>query len=581
MHVSQVVHEHLRRFASETQAQNEVDGSLLAAPTLTDLPPDLLARVAHALLPSRLEDDTAWRAVCAFGGACTALHAALGQALGERYSALSGLAPRSERAGSCWLEFVASIRNPAGRGSWHQIAPLRAKRPAARCVEPMLDAPRLSGGTLCAIGGSRLVLFGGRSSESGATLAKTQIVTVTWVAGRGLARWDELRFAPDAPLPGARCYHSAVRWTAAERDACARMLVFGGAGESADGSSECAEGIYGDTWCLLVRPDLPNAAWERIAPESAHTPAPRSSHVCSTWADGGGVAVLHGGLGSGGVMADVWMLAAQGGWQRLETRGPAAARAHHIGAVVRDTLLLFSGQDERLLTVSTLSSLHLRTATWSAAAPLPPQGPPARIDASGGVLSLGAGCGHELGLIVFGGVGGAFEFEPPTPWLLRTPAQEEPVALVDVIPAAQPSRPAQPCSRACAAFAVDGLHAYAFGGFDGQHDLDELWCLSLVPHAFSQIGEAERLATVSGWRGAAAAPASADDARVTTDAARAGSPKASYDAIGATEFRLRRAAQVKELQSLRGANGQSYMPVHLRVWDAGAACDGLRVMSTE
>jgi hypothetical protein len=462
------------------------------------------------------------------------------------------------------------------------------------------------------MGESRLVLFGGRSSETGVTLGATCLATITWPSvpsGRALARWDELRFGHDDGLsqPGARCYHTAVRWGSRDRDETPSMLVFGGAGESADGSGAGPNSLHSDSWCLR----LPTAAqrgaqparweWERVAraprdnDDGDAAPAPRSSHVCAVWADGGGAAVLHGGLGNNGVMSDAWTLRVEPGarWARLETRGAPAPRAHHIAAIVRDTLLVFSGQNEQLLTVETLCSLHLPTATWSTAVPLPARGPAARIDAAGGALRLSAagglcgGGGVELGVLVFGGMGGAFEFEPPSPWLVRpaaggfggvdeasggvaraSEAGEVHAVESELLLADTPASPrAAPGSRACAALATDdGLRAFAFGGFDGQHDLDELWCLSLLPGCLAFADDAKgRAATGAGRvRSAAAATQAAGLSH--------GSSARSEDglhAIGTAEFRLRRAAQVKELQSIRSASGQSYMPIHLRVWHVG------------
>ncbi|KAG8471068.1 hypothetical protein KFE25_009489 [Diacronema lutheri] len=416
----------------------------------------------------------------------------------------------------------------------------------------MQSAPRVSGGTLCAMGSSRLVLFGGRSSESGLTLGATRLVTVTWPAhagGRGarpVARWDEV-IAEPLHRPGARCYHVAVRWAAAERRGGeARMLVFGGAGDGADA-------LHGDTWCLALPAPAAagsssaHARWERVAC-TGDAPAPRSSHVCAVWPAGGGVPVLHGGLGNDGVMSDVWTLDARDKrWGRMHAVGAPAARAHHAGAIVGDTLLVFSGQDERLLTVDSVCVLHLPTATWSAPALLPAPAPAGRIDAAGGILALG--CAAPFGLVVFGGVGASFEFEPTTPWLVRADGDARGALSAAPLSAAPTAARAAgaPRARACAALASDALRVYAFGGFDGQQDLDELWCLSFVPPSFATAG-----------------------ASVDTAASRAREARTDEEMGASDVFRRRRAAQVKELQGLRGASGESYMPVHLRVWHAGA-----------
>ncbi len=84
------------------------------------------------------------------------------------------------------------------------------------------------------------------------------------------------------------------------------------------------------------------------------------------------------------------------------------------------------------------------------------------------------------------------------------------------------------------------------GGFDGTHDLDDLWLLSFVPSAF-----------VDRSAGRAAGGPSV------------GAGTEAFGEVGATEFKIRRAAQAKALGSMRGASGLSYMPVHIRVWQAG------------
>jgi hypothetical protein len=576
-------------------------------PTLLTLPPEILDRIAQNVLPPGLWADSpwAWAPAVAFGSCCLAAHASLGASLMSCIPAFEALEPRAEHANTCWFSLLAALRAPDG-GRWHSLRPLRAKRPAARGMEAMQNAPRLSGGTLCAMGGSRLVLYGGRSSETGQTLASARLVTLSFYP-IPLAQWDDLR---SDVCPPPRCYHTAVRWAAAERAAPAgasKMLVFGGAGESAGGvapeSDLSQNALHGDTWCLHLWPAAaagqPStrsprcASWERIPPPpGAPSPAARSSHVCSVWLGGGGLPVLHGGLGNDGTMSDTWLFCsgqkngAPDGWKEMQTCGQRVARAHHSGGVVGDSLLVFSGQDANLLTSETICALHLPTATWSVAA-LPSDGPASRIDASCAVIP-------SLGLLLFGGVGAQFEFESDVPWFVpggaatagrdnglsgsackqahnyacsraHSPAPSQVDDLTQGPRTAAAGRLAPlslvspweraPKQRACAALAVDGLHAYVFGGFDGQQDLDDLWCLSLIPPAFADAAAGRRESRRD-------ASAYSDGSRVTGG---------TFDEIGAAEFKLRRAAQVKELHSLRGASGQSYMPVHIRVWQAGAA----------
>jgi hypothetical protein len=286
-------------------------------------------------------------------------------------------------------------------------------------------------------------------------------------------------------------------------------------------------------------------------------------------------------------MSDVWLFHsgtahAPAGWRELQATGPRVARAHHSGGVVGDTLLVFSGQDANLLTTETICALHLPTAVWSVAV-LPSDGPAARIDASCAAIPA-------LGLLLFGGVGARFEFESEVPWLIpggqaatgddgalsgfansqpHSPANSQAHDHAGSLTHAPLPAPAgrhpplslvspwqrAPKQRACAALAVEGMHAFVFGGFDGQQDLNDLWCLSLVPPAFADAS--------AGRTGGQRQPAGTLEGACV--------PGGTFDEMGAAEFKLRRAAQVKELHSMRGACGQSYMPVHIRVWQAGAA----------
>jgi len=199
-------------------------------PTLLSLPPEILDRMLQSLLPRDLFAASAsWTAAVALASSCTAMHDSLGNALLASVPSVAALEPRAERAHTCWFSLLAALRAPDG-GRWHSVRPLRAKRPASKGAEPMQEAPQLSGGTLCALGGSRCVLYGGRSSESGLTLGSARLITISWYP-LPIAQWDDLRPPAASKRPAARCYHTAVRWAAAERSAprgSAKMLVFGG-----------------------------------------------------------------------------------------------------------------------------------------------------------------------------------------------------------------------------------------------------------------------------------------------------------------------------------------------------------------
>ena len=74
---------------------------------------------------------------------------------------------------------------------------------------------------------------------------------------------------------------------------------------------------------------------------------------CAAWAAAGAL-VIHGGLSSGGVLGDTWLLSRgrdegsgteQCEWIEVVTSGACVQRAHHSGGVVAEsTLLIFSGQ---------------------------------------------------------------------------------------------------------------------------------------------------------------------------------------------------------------------------------------------
>lgn len=207
-------------------------------------------------------------------------------------------------------------------------------------------------------------------------------------------------------------------------------------------------------------------------PLASKSPSARSSHVFASWKSPQGWGVLHGGLGEVGTLSDVWVWHASGDWTELKTNGPVVARAHHCGGIVRDRLLIHSGQDAGYLTVDSFYTLHLGTAVWQEVSLK--QGPSPRIDAASAVVDT-------VGLLVFGGVGTDFEFEAPTPWML--PATADTNSQMCALNC-ELSKHETPCARACNSMCSDGLCVYMFGGFDGEQDLGDLWCLDLVSGCF-------------------------------------------------------------------------------------------------
>ena len=374
---------------------------------------------------------------------------------------------------------------------------------------------------------------------------------------RGVAQWDMLRSAGSEPQqqPSARCYHSAALWGGADPN----VLLFGGAGE---GSA-----LFDDTWVLEEgaagrsggggggsggggggRAGAGGASdaafkWRQLE-GLAQRPAPRSSHLCASWKrpDGSAV-VVHGGLGNGGVTSDLWLLPPPSSaqrrpeWVELQTSGVRVARAHHCGGVVGERLLVYSGQDDSLLTVGTICSVGLRSCVWEeiglgnfggCGGYGGGAGPSSRIDAA-------AACVGGVGLLVFGGVGSSFEHvEPDDTWLVSVAARTEHGRSGGAPPAPRricAAGGAAPSARACHAMCASGLHVYAYGGFDGVQDRDELWCLSLVPDCF----EGEAALRVAG----------------------------SSSDFEQAEFRARQARQAAVLHQTPAAAGHNTM--HLRV----------------
>merc|ERR1719345_466348 len=76
------------------------------------------------------------------------------------------------------------------------------------------------------------------------------------------------------------------------------------------------------------------------------------------------------------------------------------------------------------------------------------------------------------------------------------------------------------------------------GGFDGNADLGDLWCLDLLPPSLRHVD------------GAAAS-------------------HAASSATADTERRARQARQASVLHATKGAAGHNYVPIHIRVFQAG------------
>eukprot|EP00930_Biecheleria_cincta_P031011 TRINITY_DN21491_c0_g1_i1.p1 TRINITY_DN21491_c0_g1~~TRINITY_DN21491_c0_g1_i1.p1 ORF type:complete len:508 (-),score=66.44 TRINITY_DN21491_c0_g1_i1:273-1796(-) len=443
---------------------------------LLNLPDQLLGAVAACLVPISLRQlhvsSAEWQAVRDFAMSAREMHDVLGKVLCEAFPTLAALRPSQAFERTCWLRLLAVLLGK-DKARWQRVMLPSAKRARTAQTTPLQLAPSLSGATICAFGRGSLVIFGGRSSASGQTSNIVYRVQVFWTT-TGLAQWDELHCEERPP---ARCYHTAVCRAGSRQDANAdfEMVVFGGAGDG--------DLLHSDSWCFNLADkghDHPGgkhpwnlARWRSLQqPAGSSKPLARSLHVCAFHASTGRV-VLHGGLGNAGTMADTWLLDTDGTWVELLTSGAVVARAHHCGGVVRDFLLVFSGHDASLLTMHSVCSLHLSTHVWQEVTLRDSITASPRIDA--------AACSIQgIGLLIFGGIGIDYEFESSEPWLMPECDSEcAPRRLV------HPKQTA-PCQRACCSVSADGLRVYMFGGFDGQQDLNDLWCLNLSPPCFDE-----------------------------------------------------------------------------------------------
>lgn len=413
-----------------------------------------------------------WQTVRNFALGAREMHDALGKVLCEMFPTLAALKPSQAFSRTCWLRLLAALLGE-DKARWQRVMILAAKRAQTALTTPQQLAPCLSGASICSLDRSTLVIFGGRSSASSQTSNKVYRVKIFWTK-TGLAQWDELHCEKQPP---ARCYHTAVCRASSRQGSNAEvdMVVFGGAGDG--------DLLHNDSWCLNLADkadDKPGgehpgklARWRSLQQSAgSSTPLARSLHVCALHVTTGRL-VLHGGLGNAGTMADTWILETDGTWVELFTSGAAVARAHHCGGIVHDFLLVFSGHDASLLTMNSVCSLDLNTRVWQEITLRDGMTITPRIDAA-------ACCIEGIGLLIFGGVGIDYEFESSEPWLMPEFDSEcSPRRLV------HPKQMA-PCQRACCSVSADGLRVYMFGGFDGQQDLNDLWCLNLSPPCFDE-----------------------------------------------------------------------------------------------
>ena len=263
-----------------------------------DLPIEVLVGIAATIMPPTgfAAPPTEWRDVVHLIAASHLMHAAVMGAVRERIQAVDDLTP------SALCSLIRTLLSGGGAARWKPVRPLRAVRAQTPHSVPMHAPPRLSGGSLCALAPGRLCLFGGRDSVSGDTLCGTRLVTLR----SSVAIWDDLKCDIH---PQARCYHTAVVWSAAPRprNELPPMFVFGGAGH---------ENLFDDVWKASLYVNIPSATvpaaatppltWRLVQPYGS-PPTARSSHICAAW-DGGRALVVHGGLSVDGVLGDTWLL---------------------------------------------------------------------------------------------------------------------------------------------------------------------------------------------------------------------------------------------------------------------------------
>ena len=600
---------------------------------LLSLPADLLASISSHLLPSEsfacVTPPTAWRDVLMWCATAKLCGEVLTMALVDAVPAFAGL-PDGQLP-TQWPSILRRLMHMNGAGRWLLCPPLRAVRPVRPQLQPVQTPPKLSGASLCAFRAttaveSQLCLFGGRASDGGAdTSDKTFLVTVSWPSSsRSVALWDLLLAEV---RPAARCYHSASVWEhgpfMSSSSSSSSMVIFGGAGEG-DGQ------MHNDAWMLTrSKPKTSTAAptmqWRCLEPLGGN-PAPRSSHVCVSWPCRRAL-IVHGGLGNDGVTGDVWVLAPptaeagrgawRGGgggagavstprceWRELATAGPQVRRAHHAAGLVgvgeAAKLLIFSGQDDGLLTVHSLASLCLGTATWDLVR-LPMSRPHAGVSQQAaavpvGRIDAGAATLPGVGIVIFGGVGDDFGFvDPSNAWLIRhgtdtcprlpvAPPTVSTCALPLLSPSSSgggapssdaPSNDAPsseapsseavawkgPRARACLGMCADGLRVFGYGGFDGETDLSDLWCLSLLPPNVSHTARASAssAATSAGVAASSSWPGRTEEEQVSVE-----------------EIKRRRSHQANVLHATPGANGANFIPIHVLVGQAAQAWDGMQ-----
>jgi len=446
--------------ASRTHRTNTVLSTEMLS--LHDLPDQVLCVVASHIVPSpdALEAPALiWQPAIRCMTASKELHFVIGEILCEALPVLATLRPLEAYKRTCWLRTVAALRR-MDNVSWREIRTLQAARPQTASFTPIHTSPRLSGASICAVGDDCLMVFGGRSSVSGHTLGKTYLLKLSWSAS-AVSKWDEVQCKKQ---PIARCYHVAARFNEG-------VVIFGGAGDG--------DMLFNDTW-FFKRYDTTlsdaractAACWEELDQSSiAEAPIARSSHICAAWRRRGKL-VMHGGICDSGTMGDTWSLDDSGRWMKMDTSGASVARAHHVGGIVNEHLLVHSGHDESLLTTNRVYALDLDNAVWMQVTWH--DGPAPRIDAAASVI-------EDIGLLIFGGVGADYEFESTDAWIL---------------PAIQSARAPQKIpfhisngalsQRACCSMCSDGLRTFIYGGFDGSEDLNDLWCLSLQPVCFHE-----------------------------------------------------------------------------------------------
>ena len=351
--------------------------------------------------------------------------------------------------------------SPAGTGQWTQVS-IAGGLPTAR-VLPTSVYDSIN---------AKMIVFGGGLGSAAPCANDTWVLSNASGAG-GARAWSQLN--PSGGPPPARIGHSAVYDSAHNR-----MIVFGGDNCAASGTI-----FYNDVWVLTNANGLGGTpAWSQLS--TTGTP-PTARQGAAVTFDGTNL-VVFGGNGSGGAMADVWVLRHANGvsgtptWTQLAPSGtPPAART---GAAA-----VYENEFGRTIIVGGNSGGTFFADTWSLSpasgsspwtwTQLSASGIPARTQAAA-VYNAGTG-----NMIVFGG-NAAGSTQLNDVWSLPIPENG-----VQRFPTGTP-----PSARAGAVAVLDSgfvsTQMILFGGQGASGVLNDVWSLGFTNRAAMGSGDSFR-----------------------------------------------------------------------------------------